>query len=71
MNAGKVEISKKLLFDLFQFPILWDIVDATVKEHTIEFTFTGEEFPEVIDSKIKECFMIIHKENISFEVKEK
>jgi len=74
MKAGKVRISNKLIADVLKFPIQWEIVKISDKPSSMGFTsemiIEGDDFPEVVDGEIKEVLLIIHKENITFEVKE-
>ena len=77
MKKGFVRISLKLIQDALNFPIDWQIESMnTVVENglpVIHAIISGNDFPE--ESKIegvpiKECRIIIHKEKLTYEVKE-
>lgn len=75
MGKGRVKISKRYLLDALKFPYDWDIESIKFSDNgpwknDIEVIISGSDFPEYIDGAIKDCQIIIHKENIRFEVKE-
>lgn len=75
MKAGKVKVSNKLINEALQFPDDWHIIDikrdTNSNSDVFIMTISGAAFPDwENDQEPKECRVIIHKENLRFEVKE-
>jgi len=74
MGRGRIKVSKIYLMDALKFPIDWNIEDIKIDDKdkwsdTIEMIISGSDFPEYMDGQIRDCQIVIYKENIKFEVK--
>lgn len=70
MRKGRVKFSKKLIERALNFPTDWKIEDVYYDDYNVRFVISGKDFPEVSERGwIKSCEVIIHKENVKFEVK--
>lgn len=75
MRKGLVRITRQLIEQALRFPTDWKIESMIMRKNSllepyIEFIISGSDFPEVEGTKIKECSLIVHKDFISYEVKE-
>lgn len=78
MRQGRIRMSTKLITDALQFPPDWQIESMSFNKNDplnpyIDAVISGSDFPETTDiegAEIKDCQVIIHKENLKFEVKE-
>lgn len=77
MRKGFVRITLKLIEDALKFPSDWKIESmSTVIENglpIIHSIISGNDFPEESNIEgvpIKECRIIVHKEQLTYEVKE-
>lgn len=73
MKMGIVKITPILIKDALGFPADWKIESMRMNfnDNCITAVISGSDFPETAIDEIKECEVVIHKENIRFEVKVK
>jgi hypothetical protein len=69
MRAGRVKINLGFFQDLLHFPPDWKIEELSMKDGSdiIDMVISGSDFPEVVP--IQNCELIVHKENVTMEVK--
>jgi len=73
MRKGIVRISPTLLVNGFILPNHWHLesIHMNPGDNYAVAVISGNEFPEVVPGgDLKECKVIVHKENITFEIKE-
>lgn len=70
MKKGCIKISINLIEQSLQLPINWHIESMEMEqgERIVKTVISGEDFPEVEDGIIQPCNIIVHKEQIQFEV---
>jgi len=77
MRKGLVRISPQLIADALNFPPGWKIENMNMVFNfgnpVIETIISGDEFPEepnIEGVPIRECRLIVHKAELTYEVKE-
>jgi hypothetical protein len=72
MRQGIVKITPMLISEALGFPVDWRIesISMNATEDYVTVIISGEDFPEKENGTIKECQLIVHVKQTSFEVKE-